>query len=92
MANGWLVTVNLSNSGYAAAEIPVIVRNADTSVTQRVLVPARGSITQHILIEGRPAEVQANDGTVPETEASVHIRRLDGTDSTLPPPTAPAQR
>jgi hypothetical protein len=92
MANGWLVTVNLSNSGYAAAEIPVIVRNSDTSVTQRVLVPARGSITQHILIQGRPAEVQANDGTVPETEASVHIRRLEGADSTLPLPTAPAQR
>jgi hypothetical protein len=75
-ANGWLVTVDLSNSGYAAAEIPVIVRNADTAVTERVLVPARGKATKRILIQGRPTEVQANDGTVPETEASVHIRRI----------------
>jgi hypothetical protein len=75
-ANGWIVTVDLANSGYAAAEVPVIVRNADTSVTQRVLVPARGKATQRILIQGRPTEVQANDGTVPETEASVHVRRL----------------
>ncbi len=75
-ANGWLVTVDLSNSGYAAAEIPVIVRNADTAVTERVLVPARGKATKRILIQGRPTEVQANDGTVPETEASVHIRHL----------------
>jgi hypothetical protein len=75
-ANGWLVTVDLSNSGYAAAEIPVIVRNALTSVTERVLVPARGKATQRILIQGRPTEVQANDGTVPETEASVHIRHI----------------
>ena len=75
-ANGWLVAVDLSNSGYAAAEIPVTVRNADTSVTQRVLVPARGKVAQRILIQGRPTQVQANDGTIPETEASIHIRDL----------------
>ncbi|MFZ0337662.1 MAG: hypothetical protein WAL45_06490 [Terracidiphilus sp.] len=74
--NAWIVTVSLANSGYAAAEVPVTVRNPDTSVTQRVLVPARSKATQRILIQGRPTEVQANDGTVPETEASVHIRHL----------------
>jgi hypothetical protein len=80
-ANGWIVTVVIANSGYAAAEVPVTVRNPDTSVTQRVLVPARGKATQRILIQGRPTEVQANDGTVPETEASVHIRDLPNTDA-----------
>lgn len=75
-ANGWLVSVDLSNSGYAAAEIPVAVRNADTEVSQRVLVPARGKATKRILIQGRPTDVQANDGTVPETEATVHVRHL----------------
>ena len=75
-ASDWFVAVNLSNSGYAAAEVPVTVRNADTSVTQRVLVPARGKATQRILIQGRPTQVQANDGTIPETEASIHIRNL----------------
>jgi hypothetical protein len=87
-ANGWLVTVDLSNSGYAAAEVPVNVSNPDTSVTQRVLVPARGKVTQHILIQGRPTEVQANDGTVPETQASVHVRRLG--DEGGPPSASPA--
>lgn len=75
-ANGWLVSVDLSNSGYAAAEIPVTVRNADTEVTQRVLVPARSKATKRILLQGRPTDVQANDGTVPETEASVHVRHV----------------
>jgi hypothetical protein len=92
-ANGWLVTVDLSNSGYAAAEIPVIVRNADTAVTERVLVPARGKATKRILIQGRPTEVQANDGTVPETEASVHIRRITDAGGNAPsgPPGAVPQ-
>jgi len=54
----------------------VIVRNSLTSVTQRIVVPARGKATLRILIQGSPSEVQANDGTVPETQASVHVRRL----------------
>lgn len=75
-ANGWLVSVDLSNSGYAAAEIHITVRNADTEVTQRVLVPARGKATRRILLQGRPTDIEANDGTIPETEASVHVRHL----------------
>jgi hypothetical protein len=91
-ANGWIVTVDLANSGYAAAEVPVTVRNPDTSVTQRVLVPARGKATQRILIQGRPTEVQANDGTVPETEASVHIRHIsDDSDSSTSSSQRPEQ-
>jgi hypothetical protein len=89
--DNWLVAVNLSNSGYAAAEIPVTVSNAATSITQRVVVPARGKATLRILLQGQPGQVQANDGTVPETEASVHIRNLDAVDnggSSSSPPAA----
>jgi hypothetical protein len=71
-----LVAVNLSNAGYAAAEIPVTVHSTETSVTQRVLVPARGKVVRRTLIQGTPTEVDANDGTVPETQASVHVTRL----------------
>jgi hypothetical protein len=76
-AGNWLVAVNIANSGYAAAEVPVTVKNDSTSVTQRVRVPARGKIVQRILIQGKPTEVQLNDGTVPETGASVHVTKLD---------------
>ncbi|HEX7599001.1 MAG TPA: hypothetical protein VF518_12355, partial [Polyangia bacterium] len=66
--------------GYAAAEIPVTVRSATASITQRVRIPARAKTVQRLLIQGKPTEVQANDGTVPETQASVHITRLDAPD------------
>jgi hypothetical protein len=72
----WLVAVNISNSGYASAEVPVTVRSDSNSTTQRVLVPARSKATQRIVILGRPIEVQLNDGTIPETQASVHITKL----------------
>ena len=72
----WLVAVNVSNNGYVAAEVPVTVRSDATSVTQRVRIPARGKVVQRILIQGKPTEVQVNDGTVPETQASVHVTNL----------------
>jgi len=77
-AGNWLVTVNLSNSGYASAEVPITVGTPETSITQRVFVAGRGRAVQRFLIQGKPTQVQANDGTVPETEASVHVKTLEG--------------
>ncbi|MGD0800919.1 MAG: hypothetical protein ABR906_06365 [Terracidiphilus sp.] len=77
----WLVAVNIVNNGYATAEVPVTVRSGTGpdahSATQRVRIPARGLTVQRILILGKPTEVQVNDGTVPEIQASMHITRLD---------------
>ncbi len=79
-AGNWLVAVHIANTGYAAAEVPVTVRAGSgsdaTSVTQRVRIPARGEQVPRILIQGKPASVQVNDGGVPETQASVHLTQL----------------
>ncbi len=76
-AGTYLVAVNVANAGYAAAEVPVIVRTMENSVTERVLVPARGSVVQRLVVMGRPTQVQVNDGAVPEVQASIHILHLD---------------
>ena len=80
-AGNCLVAVNVANAGYASAEVPVTVRSGSgydaRSVTQRVQIPARGKIVQRILIQGKPTEVQVNDGAVPETQASIHITKLE---------------
>jgi hypothetical protein len=77
----WLVAVKLANTGYAAAEVPVTVRSGSGSearfITQRFRVPARESLTTRIIILGKPTEAQVNDGTVPETQASIHTTRVD---------------
>lgn len=73
----WIVAVNVSNAGYAAAEAPVTVRTYDTSITQRVRVPARGKAIERIVIQGKPTQVQVNDGTVPETQSSVHVTNFN---------------
>jgi hypothetical protein len=40
-------------------------------------VPGHGKAIQRILILGKPTQVQVNDGSVPETQASVHIKKLE---------------
>jgi hypothetical protein len=80
----WLAAVSVTNNGYTAAEVPVTVQSDATAITQRLVVPARGKAVQRILIQGKPIQAQVNDGTVPESQASVHITALDH------PTTAPA--
>jgi hypothetical protein len=76
-AGNWLVAVNISNAGYAAAEVPVTVKSDTNSTTQRAVVPGHGKAVQRILILGKPTQVQVNDGTVPETQASIHVKKLE---------------
>jgi hypothetical protein len=73
----WLVTVNLANNGYASAQVPLTIRSTTNTVTQLVFIPARGVASPHLLSFGKPTQVQLNDGTVPETQATVHITHLD---------------
>ena len=84
-AGNWLVAVSISNAGYAAAEVPVTVRSDTNSVTQRVVVPGQGKAVRRILVLGKPVEAQVNDGTVPETQASVHVTHLDSSSDDASP-------
>lgn len=77
VSGSYLVAVNLANNGYAAVEAPVQVITETATVTQRVILPARSKIVQRILIQGNPTEVRLNDGTIPETQATIHSKTLD---------------
>ncbi|HTV82635.1 MAG TPA: hypothetical protein VME18_08290 [Acidobacteriaceae bacterium] len=74
--NTSLVAVDIVNNGYAEAEVPVTIRGADTSDTVEVRVPAHGSITHRVIFQEPPTEVDVNDGSVPEVEASVHVKTV----------------
>jgi len=80
-AGNWLVTVNLANAGYASAEVPITVSTPETSITQRVFIPGHDKAVKRILLQGKPTQVTLNDGVVPETQASVHIKTLGDADS-----------
>ena len=89
-SGNWLVSITISNTGYAAAQVPVTVRSATNTTTELVFVPARGTVTPRLLVQGKPTEAQVNDGTVPEAQATVHITKLDQTeDAKVPGTTQP---
>jgi len=73
----YLVAVNLANNGYVQVEAPVQVISANTSVTQHVLIPARSKSVQRILVQGHPTEVRLNNGTIPESQSTIHSKTLD---------------
>jgi hypothetical protein len=73
----WIVAVDIANTGYAAAQVKLTIRSESNSVSERVLVPARGKVTPRILILGKPEAVQVNDGTVPESQATMHVKNLE---------------
>jgi hypothetical protein len=72
----FIVAVEVANIGTAEAEVPVSVSSGTTTVTERLRIPAKSKISHRFLLQGQPAEVAVNDGTVPEVEASVHRETL----------------
>lgn len=75
-AGQYLVAIDLQNDGYAAAEVPVTVKSQTTALTERVRITARSKVSHRMLVQGLPTEIDLNDGTVPEVQASVHQRTI----------------
>jgi hypothetical protein len=76
IAAGWLIAVEVRNDGYATADVPVTVRSDSASQTQRLRIPGRSSASTRIVFAGTPEQVEVNDGSVPETQTSIHTRQL----------------
>lgn len=74
--DSFVVAVTVTNKGFAVADVPVTVYSAAATVTERVRVEGKSSATHRFLVHGEPEQVQVNDGTVPEVEASVHRKDI----------------
>jgi hypothetical protein len=74
----YIVAVDVANSGTAEADVPVSVSSGTTTVMERLRIPAKSTVSHRFVLQGAPATVAVNDGTVPEVEASVHQKNLTG--------------
>ncbi|MGH9586069.1 MAG: hypothetical protein ACRD3F_03905 [Acidobacteriaceae bacterium] len=72
----YLAAVDIMNNGFAETEVPVTVRSASNSLTERVLLPGKTRTVHRMLVQGQPDQVIVNDGTVPEIEADIHKRDI----------------
>jgi len=71
-----LVAIDLSNDGFAEAEVPVTVRSHESTLTERVRLPGKTRTVHRMLTQGEPEEVIVNDGTIPEVQAGIHKRAV----------------
>jgi hypothetical protein len=74
--DSYIVAVTVSNAGTAVGDVPVTIYSGDATVTARMRIEAKGRATHRFLVHGPPQQVQVNDGTTPETEASVHRKDI----------------
>jgi hypothetical protein len=70
----FLVAIDISNDGFAEAEVPVTVRSHDSTLTDRVRLDGKAKTVHRMTVNGQPIEVIVNDGTVPEVQATIHKR------------------
>jgi len=68
----YLVSVDVQNDSFCAAEVPVTVSSAFSSQTRELLIPAHARAALRMLLDSKPAQVVVNDGSVPEVESSHH--------------------
>jgi hypothetical protein len=68
----YLIAVDIVNNGYAETNVPVTVRSANNTLTERVLLPAQTRTVHRMLVQGIPDQVIVNNGIVPEVAADIH--------------------
>jgi len=77
LAGGYMVTVMVENLGETAAEVPVSLHMAGNTVTERLMVPGKSKASVRIQATALPQEVTVNDGSVPETDMSNNVFKIE---------------
>ena len=63
---GYMVSVEVENTGDAAAEVPVTLHMAEGTAGDRLTVAGKSKASVRIVVPMRPQEATVNDGSVPE--------------------------
>jgi hypothetical protein len=76
VADGWLIAIEVRNDGDAIADVPVTLRSASSTQTERLRIAGHSSASTRIVFAGTPEQVIVNDGSVPESGSAFHTRQL----------------
>jgi hypothetical protein len=76
-ADAHVVTVTLENLGNAGAEVPVTLNMEQGEMTKRLQVLGKAKVTVRIEALSAPLEVVANDGSVPESDLSNNVYKIE---------------
>ena len=75
--NAYVVTVTVENLGSAAAEVPLTLKMEQGQVTKRLLVRGKSQAIIRIEASYAPREIVVNDGSVPESDLSNNVYKIE---------------
>jgi len=74
---GFLVTIEVENQGSAGAEVPVVLGYEGGEIRKRMEVRAKSKASVRIEVPGTPQMVTVNDGSVPESDVSNNVYKIE---------------
>jgi hypothetical protein len=77
MTDEYLVTVTVANLGRAGAEVPVTVKFAGGEITKRIEVRGNSKSVIRVEIAKPPQEIVVNDGSVPESDMTNNVFKVE---------------
>jgi hypothetical protein len=75
--NAHVVTVTVENLGDAGAEVPLVLKMEEGQVTKRLRVGAKAKAIVRIEANSTPQEIVINDGSVPESDMSNNVYKIE---------------
>ncbi|MBZ5598325.1 MAG: hypothetical protein LAN83_08385 [Acidobacteriia bacterium] len=77
VGGGYVVTVSVENLGQAGAEVPVTLKVEGGEITKRLEARAKSKAVVRIEAPTAPQEVTVNDGSVPESDMSNNVLKIE---------------
>src|SRR4029077_13622826 len=75
--NNYVVTVTVENRGEAGAEVPLTLTMVEGKVVRKIEVHAKSEGVIRIEAASAPLEVVVNDGSVPESDMSNNVYKIE---------------
>jgi hypothetical protein len=76
-SGGYMVTVTVENAGNAGAEITVTLHAQDSEASGKLVVAGKSKASIRIQSPSLPQDVTLNDGSVPESDTSSDVYKLN---------------
>ena len=77
---GYMLTITVANLGAAGAEVPLTVKFAGGEVTKRLVVRGKSNGVIRVEVPKPPEEIVVNDGSVPESDTTNNIFKIEATE------------
>jgi hypothetical protein len=82
LKEAYMLTITVANLGMAGAEVPLTVKFGKGETTKRIEVRAKSKTVIRMEVSALPAEVVVNDGSVPESDTTNNVFKVEAGDAT----------